>query len=325
MLADLGGGLDAQIPAREPGNLLIGTWNIRAFSAVTPRFAATPADKPLRNYADICALAAIVERFDVVAIQETREDLSALKALMARLGVHWTFVVTDVGLGDAANGERLAYVYDRGRVKTSGLAGELVVPAKGIAGTGGETLRDQFARSPFAVSFAAGDNSLTLVTTHVIYGKKATDRTAELGAVGTWLKQRARKGKDFDANMIALGDFNIDNEHDDNFAALTDTGISPPPELSQRPSTIFDTPGKTHFYDQIAWFNTGGAEKLTLGYESRAGYFDWTKHVCTDVESKTTKSWRISDHYPLWCEFRLPGGGSDADLPGRRKGQRRFA
>ncbi|MEA2448629.1 MAG: hypothetical protein QOG63_561 [Thermoleophilaceae bacterium] len=323
MLAGLAAGLDEAIPARAPDNLLVGTWNIRAFSGVTPRFDAAPDDKPLRNYADICALAAVVSRFDVVAIQETREDLSALRALMACLGVHWTFVVTDVGLGDAANGERLAYVYDRGRVKTSGLAGELVVPAKGI-GTGGETLRDQFARSPFAVSFAAGDHGLTLVTTHVIYGKQASDRTKELGAVGAWLKQRARKGKEFDTNMIALGDFNIDNEHDDNFAALTATGISPPPELAQRPSTIFDTPGKTHFYDQIAWFADGGAEKLALGYSGSAGYFDWTRYVCADVANKTTKSWRISDHFPLWCEFELPGGDSGSDLPGRRP-KRRFA
>src|SRR4051812_2326942 len=318
MLDALGEGLDAAIPARRPDNLLVATWNVHAFGGVTPRFKAAADARPLRNYADVCALAAIVSRFDVVAIQETREDISALKAMMSRLGDHWTFIITDVGLGDAANGERLAYVYDRGRVKASGLAGELVVPADGLG-----DLADQFARSPFAVSFSTGADALTLVTLHVIYGHRAADREPELGAIGTWLKDRARGGRDFDTNMIALGDFNIDHEHDDNFDALTATGIAPPPELAQRPSTIFDTPGKTHFYDQIAWFGGRGREALTLGYEGSAGYFDWTQHLLRDVDTRT-KSWRISDHYPLWCEFTLPNGGSGSDLPGRRP-KRRFA
>src|SRR3954451_23348037 len=104
-LAVLGRGLKESIPTRRPDNLLVGTWNIRAFGGATARFEPGPKDNPKRNYADICALAEVVRRFDVVAIQETREDLTALKAMMRRLGDHWTFVVTDVGLGGAANGE----------------------------------------------------------------------------------------------------------------------------------------------------------------------------------------------------------------------------
>jgi endonuclease/exonuclease/phosphatase family metal-dependent hydrolase len=317
-LAVLGHGLDEAIPARRADNLLVGTWNIRAFGGATPRFEPGPKDNPKRNYADVCALAEVVRRFDVVAIQETREDLTALKAMMRRLGDHWTFIITDVGLGDAANGERLAYVYDRGRVKTSGLAGELVVPAKGI-GEGDQTLVDQFARSPFAVSFSTGDDGLTLVTTHIVYGHQAKDRTKEIHAVGEWLKDRASSGRDFDTNMIALGDFNIDKLGDDNFEALTATGISIPDQLQTRSSTIFDHGTTTHFYDQIAWFESDGPEKLAFDC-SDAGYFDWTKYILTDLES-IPKSWRISDHFPLWCEFQLPGG---SDLPGRGR-PRRFA
>src|SRR5215208_1528440 len=101
------------IPPRRPDNLLIATWNLRAFGGLTPHWKPEKDDSPKRNLADVCAIAEIVKRFDVVAIQETREDLAALKAMMRRLGEHWTFIVTDVGVGKLANDERLAFVYDR--------------------------------------------------------------------------------------------------------------------------------------------------------------------------------------------------------------------
>ena len=46
---------------------------------------------------------------------------------MRRLGGDWGFLVTDVGEGEAANDERLAYVFDRRAVRLAGLAGELVI------------------------------------------------------------------------------------------------------------------------------------------------------------------------------------------------------
>src|SRR4051812_12594146 len=306
-LAELRAALDdpaTGVPARRGDNLLIGTWNIRAFGGLSDTWRPGPHDQPKRNLADVCVLAEVVKRFDVCAIQETREDLSALKALMRRLGDHWAFVVTDAGLGKAANNERLAFVYDRGRVNASGLAGELVVPEEGLEGHGTDVLRKQFARSPYAVSFAVGDEAFTLVTLHVIYGQTADDRTGELGAIGRWLFDRAHSGTDFNHNMIALGDFNIDGLHDTNYQAFTEQGLTPPDALADQPRTIFDTPKKKHFYDQIAWFVRDGAEQLTLGFNGSAGRFDWTQSVLTDMDN-VTRSWHISDHYPLWCEFEL--------------------
>ncbi|WP_181038655.1 hypothetical protein [Arthrobacter sp. ZGTC131] len=37
----------------------------------------------------------------------------------------------------------------------------------------------------------------------------------------------------------------------------------------------------------------------------RAGSFDFIPHVFRGL-SRNELSWRISDHYPLWCEFLLP-------------------
>src|SRR4051812_2179777 len=128
MLSGLEAGLDDHVPRKHGGNLLIGTWNLRMFGGLTPKWHSERGDSPKRDLSDACAIAEIASRFDVLAIQEVREDLTGLRAVMSRLGRDWKFITTDVGEGDAANDERLAFVYDSRRVSASGLAGELVVP-----------------------------------------------------------------------------------------------------------------------------------------------------------------------------------------------------
>jgi hypothetical protein len=41
-------------------------------------------------------IAEVVDRFDLVAVQEVRADLKALEALRSRLGKHWAYLVSDV-------------------------------------------------------------------------------------------------------------------------------------------------------------------------------------------------------------------------------------
>jgi endonuclease/exonuclease/phosphatase family metal-dependent hydrolase len=283
---------------------------VRAFGDITPKWSSSKADSPKRNVADIAAIAEIVSRFDVCAIQETRESLLGLRTMMNRLGDDWSFTVTDVGDGGPANGERLAFVHHRPRVKSSGLAGELVFPEEWFGKVDRGMLKRQFARTPYAVSFAAGDEAFTLVTLHVLFGDSAVDRTPELSAIARWLGDRAHRGGDFNHNMLALGDFNIDRRDDPNWIAFTENGkgLTPPPELNFLSRTIFDDEKKdSTFFDQIAWFTRAGREQLTLRYNGSAGRFKWTDYVLEDM-AKTPKSWHISDHYPLWCEFELGAG-----------------
>ncbi len=44
------------------------------------------------------------------------------------------YVVSDVTVGTAGNGERLAFLYDRRKVRFDGLAGELVLPPVRVEG-----------------------------------------------------------------------------------------------------------------------------------------------------------------------------------------------
>jgi endonuclease/exonuclease/phosphatase family metal-dependent hydrolase len=301
--------LDEAVPAkRVDHNLVIATWNIRAFGDVTEKWETGEDDSPKRNLADLRAIADILSRFDVVAIQETRSNLKALRHVLKVLGPDWGFILSDTTRGRAGNDERLAFVFDLRRVRPSGLACELVVPQEELDAEriSEGALREQFARTPYAVSFMASGSTFTLVTLHVLYGKKAEERVRELGHIAEWLGRWAGQVGQYGHNLIALGDFNIDRKDDPNYQAFVSQGLRPPPELDDLPRTTSDLPGEISFYDQIAWFWGDGKPELTLRYTKRAGIFRWTEHYLQELDG-VGKTWRVSDHYPLWAEFSTRG------------------
>jgi hypothetical protein len=148
-------------------NLLIATWNLRAFSSLTRDWTAGGDDSPKRDLRGLRAIGEIIRRFDIIALQEVKGDLHALRDLVKWLGSNWAFLMTDVTAGSAGNSERMAFLYDRRRVEPSGLACELVVPEEWLAEVSPDALRRQFARTPYAVSFRAGRHTFILVTLHV--------------------------------------------------------------------------------------------------------------------------------------------------------------
>ena len=70
--------LDKSVPAKtvDP-TLLLATWNIREFGGTK---SGGREDEPLFYIAEI------ISRFDIVAVQEVRDDLDALDKLMEILG-----------------------------------------------------------------------------------------------------------------------------------------------------------------------------------------------------------------------------------------------
>lgn len=303
-LAALAGKLDLEIPTKAlDRNLLIGTWNIREFGGLTEKWTAGEGDRPKRDLHALRLIAEIVSRFDVVAIQEVTGNLKALRHLLKALGPDWGLIMTDVNRGAAGNEERLAFVFDTRRVKPSGLACELVLPPEWLAEAGEGALQRQFVRTPYAVSFIAAGRTFILVTLHVIWGESASDRTGELRAIARWLAEWAERTTEWEQNFIALGDFNIDRKGDANYQAFTSTGLSAPAELDEVARTVFADPSAGNFYDQIAWFEG----ELAFPYTGRAGGFDF-KDVTFAELSEQQKSWRMSDHFPLWAEFSLREG-----------------
>jgi endonuclease/exonuclease/phosphatase family metal-dependent hydrolase len=303
--AALSTALDETIPARQlDRNLLVATWNLRAFGGLTPKWRSEPGDSPRRDLFDLRCIAEIVSRFDVVAIEEAREDLSALRLVLEALGDSWGLIATDVTRGRAGNSERLVFLFDTRRLRPSGLAGELVVALEEETDLTASDLQSQFARTPYAVSFTTGREELTLVVLHVLWGKNEAERVPELREIASWLADWPRREETWSKNLIALGDFNVNKGP--LYDALTATGLTTPSELDAVPRTIFDSSEKQHFYDQIAWFaENGNRSVLSLGFLS-AGSFDFVPLLQGGL-SKNQLSWKVSDHYPLWVEFSVRG------------------
>lgn len=309
-LARLTAALDASIPARQlDRNLLVATWNLRAFGDLTEKWVSEEADSPRRDLQSLLCIEEILSRFDVIAVQEVRGNLKCLRHMLKKLGPDWAFTMTDVTRGSQGNDERLAFLFDTRRVNLSGLACELVLPEELLKRVEPDALKTQFARTPYAVSFRSGEQTFILVTLHIKYGDQAAERVPELKAIADWLADWANEINQWGHNLIALGDFNIDRKNDALYQAFTSTGLTIADDLYNLPRTIFSKSGQPdldHFYDQIAWFSkpNGKRPALSLKYE-RGGNFDFLKAGLTNRNlSKAQVSWMISDHYPLWVEFR---------------------
>lgn len=304
-MARLAAALDAAVPAKRAlrRNLLLATWNLKDFGSLCLRWTAGAGDSPKRDYRALWAIAEIVSRFDIVALQEVTGDLRALRTLMKTLGPSWRFLMTDVNRGEAGGGERMAFVYDSHRVELSGLAAELVVPPKWLAEVTPNALREQFARTPYAVSFQAGDATLILVSLHVLYGRVPADRLPEIQGIARWMAEWAGELNRWHHNLVVLGDFNIDRRDDALWQAFTATGLTVPPALQQVRRSIFadpDTPTLAKYYDQIAWFASGAQRLLDLEVGA-AGSVDFVPHLYRDLAlPRSQLQYRVSDHYPLW-------------------------
>src|SRR5215213_4570288 len=147
--ANLAAGLDEVIPAKHlDRNLLIGTWNIRAFGDLADTWTGEGDGKVKRDLRALAHITELVSRFDVVAIQEVKDNLRSLRHMMKALGPEWGFILTDATRGSAGNDERLAFVFDTRRVKPSGLACELVLSDEDLGMAGAAKLSTQFARTP---------------------------------------------------------------------------------------------------------------------------------------------------------------------------------
>ncbi len=211
--------------------LLLATWNLKEFEG---------GQNDKRTAESYWYIAEIISHFDLIAIQEVGAHLGALNKLQARLGRTWKFVVSDVTEGSAGNQERLAFLFDRRKIRFSGVAGEIVIPP--IQDQKRKTIApaNQLARTPNIVSFEAGWFRFMLSTVHIIWGEGVEEhpiRVVEIEALAKFLKDRSEDDAAWSQNLILLGDFNIFSADPANaaFNAITQNGFQIPQALRNIP------------------------------------------------------------------------------------------
>jgi hypothetical protein len=259
-------------PKNATDTLLVATWNLKEFEG---------GKNDRRISESYWYIAEIVSHFDLVAIQEVGGHLGALNKLRARLGRTWKFVASDVTEGSAGNQERLVFLFDRRKIRFSGVAGEIVIPPS--EDSQGKTLApsNQLARTPNIVGFEAGWFRFMLSTVHILWGRGVAehpDRVAEIRALAEFLKERAEDSTAWSRNLILLGDFNIFDANPTNaaFNAITENGFLIPEALQNIPPS--NVGKKPRYYDQIAL----KVRENNLSPTGRGGVFDYFDIVYRD-------------------------------------------
>jgi endonuclease/exonuclease/phosphatase family metal-dependent hydrolase len=288
------------IPKRQKGRLLLASWNIANLGAQS---------REAKHYR---LLAEVISWFDLVALQEVKDDRSGLNALMDALGGSWNTVFTD----KAGNDERMAYVYRHSKVTPLQLCGELAIPPSeldDIKLPGVTRKFTGFDRNPFIHAFAAEDFQFCLVNVHAYFGPQNTSaqktasmerRQLEAFAVGRWCDLRRRSKHRYTDHYVALGDFNLPKweKNDPIKKALTARGLKHPEHGTRIASAI----ASDSDYDQILC--TPGLTDRMLN----TGVFDYDGGIFVPLWNQKTQAqfnaylrYYMSDHRPIWTEVRL--------------------
>jgi endonuclease/exonuclease/phosphatase family metal-dependent hydrolase len=279
-------GLLADVPLRSVDeNLVIASWNIAQFSDKKKARA-------LQYIADIC------ERFDIVAIQEVKSNLQGLAKLQKLLPGHYQILVSD----PTGNNERMAFLYDKRTVISTGLVCEIA-----FNGTIASPNVFQFQRSPYCASFRAGRFDFTLVSVHIAEGSSQGAvglnlREQEIQELVKFIKREASRaqGSVFDPDFLLVGDFNIQSDGDRFFKALTG-GDEPRFQMPRGMNTLGTNYDQTKTFDKIAWVPSD-----EFAFTGKFGTIPFGDVLYKERGQPVgTARKEVSDHLPLWAEFRV--------------------
>jgi len=288
---------DRLIPAKSPDRMLLATWNIANFGAQD------------RRDSEFQIIAEVLSWFDVVAVQEVRENFSHLEAVHAHLPAPYRLLFTDI----AGNDERMTFVYDSSKLTLLEKIGEIAIPPSDLQFIKLPTVTQAFKgfdRNPYIATFKIGQTDFLFVNVHLYFGSDAPAdmqrRSLETFAVARWADQRRKSPFAFTKEIVALGDFNMpkaapgDPVHD----ALVAKGL----ELPDHSGVIGSSIVNDAQYDEVAFFPGPTADQFT----GNKGVFDYDAVIFPDLWQARGKTdfdaylrYYISDHRPMWVEFNV--------------------
>ena len=146
-------------------------------------------------------MAEIIDRFDLVALQEVWDDLRALDRLRDRLGHQ----VSDVTKATPVTGNvGLPRRHTQGPVLGNGGGTRTPTGRKGRQ----DGAATQVTRTPLMAAFQVGWTKFVLATVHIIYGDKTAEpvaRVEEIRQIARFLRHRTDIKTEPIRNIIILG------------------------------------------------------------------------------------------------------------------------
>jgi len=286
------------IPKRQQGKLLVATWNIANLGA------------QIRRDQDLSIIAEMVGWFDIVAVQECRENFGDLFDIHNKLPKAYRVLMSDA----SGNNERMSFLYDSRRLTVLEEIGEIAFPPsrlKSIKLSGINAQFSGFDRTPYLAAFSVGKTSLMFVNVHLFFGDEKPEsiarRSLETFAVAKWADLRKRSPFSFTRELVALGDFNMPkcDPGDPIYQALTKLGLDLPEHSTQIASSISSDTN----YDQIAFFPETTQNRFT----GLKGVFDYDAVIFPDLwkngtnlkNYKTYLRYYLSDHRPMWVQLSI--------------------
>lgn len=287
---------DIKVPASKPNNLLLATWNIANFGEQD------------RQKEHLQMIAEIISWFDLIAIQETKENSEHFQTVVSLLGKVYKFIFSDT----AGNNERMAFIYNSSKIIVREEVAELAIPPsdyKDIKLPGVTDKFEGFDRSPYLVSFKVKNFEFSLLNVHLYYGDDVEEasinrRCLEAYCVGRWADLRSKSKYSYTSSVFALGDFNLPmiDEKDPVYKALISRGL----QLPEHSSKIYSNINNDKAYDQIAFLP--GMKDAIISH----GVFPFDNIAFADIyKTKTAAQFKayikyyLSDHRPMWMELNI--------------------
>ena len=287
------------IPPKADNRVLVAAWNIANLGLHH------------RTEKDYGLIAEIVSWFDVVAVQETNNDLSGIRGVVAALPAEYRVTFSD----QAGNNERMAFIYDTNRVEVREETGEIAVPPRWrhVIRVPGSTQKfNGFDRNPYLVVFRTRGSGFDfgLVNVHLYFGSESTvahnRRFMEALATARWADLRRKDAAAYATNLIVLGDFNLKKADwgDPVWEMLGKRGLYLVPHSTYVGGSNIndDRP-----YDQMGFFPGPVMEAV-----EESGVFDFDGAVFrtlwqqrSQADFATFVRYHLSDHRPLWVSFSV--------------------
>ena len=292
-----------KVPKKEADTLLVGSWNVANLGAQA------------RRRDDLLLIAEILTWFNVVALQECRDNFSDLADILHSMGNRYAYVMSDA----SGNNERMAFVYDRKKLKLLEEVGEISLPpaqARLVTIPGVKAKFEGFDRTPYLASFVLSERlSVLLINVHLFYGSTAKAhihrRALETAAVARWAALRRKSRYSFAREVVALGDFNMPKPTKEGgnivYDALTSRGLVYPEDSAEIGSAI----ASDNHYDQVAIFPSTSKNCFV-----DMGIYDYDEVIFAElwdrgVNKKDRETFMgylryyMSDHRPMWFRMRM--------------------